>query len=164
MFFCRHREAMRRAFDVSTSYMPSRTDDEVEDQYRTTLQWSRRAIGVKLFMALAERGHSGFAKQIDHQAQMGDALRTKCRQAGWIVLNDTVLPLVCVTHADIRSGRCAAADLVRAIQARGRVWVSDVVLGRREPAVRACITSFRTEPEDLDVLVDELERARTSQS
>src|SRR5262245_40538176 len=164
MFFCRHREAMRRAFDVTTSYMPSRADDEVEDQYRTTLQWSRRAIGLKLFMALAERGHSGFAEQIDHQAQMGDALRAKCTQAGWIVVNDTVLPLVCVTHDDIRSGRCAAADLVRAIQARGRVWVSDVVLGRREPAVRACITSFRTEHDDLDVLVDELERARTSRS
>jgi len=115
-------------------------------------------------MALAERGHSGFATQIDRQAQMGDALRTKFRQAGWIAVNDTVLPLVCVTHDDIRSGRCAAADLVRAIQARGRVWVSDVVLGRREPAVRACITSFRTEDEDLDVLVDELERARTSPS
>jgi len=86
------------------------------------------------------------------------------KQAGWIVVNDTVLPLVCVTHDDIRSGRCTVADLVRAIQARGRVWISDVVLGRREPAVRACITSFRTEHDDLDVLVDELERARTSRS
>jgi aromatic-L-amino-acid/L-tryptophan decarboxylase len=115
-------------------------------------------------MSLAERGHSGFAEQIDHHARMGDVLRTKLARAGWTVVNDTVLPLVCMTHDDIRCGRCTTADVVRLIQARGRVWVSDVVLGRREPAVRACITSFRTNEEDLDVLVDELERARTSQS
>jgi glutamate/tyrosine decarboxylase-like PLP-dependent enzyme len=164
MFFCRHRQALRRAFDVSTSYMPSGADAEVEDQYRTTLQWSRRATGLKLFMSLAELGHSGFAEQIDHHARMGDVLRTKLARAGWTLVNDTVLPLVCMTHDDIRCGRCTTADVVRLIQARGRVWVSDVVLGRREPAVRACITSFRTNEEDLDVLVDELERARTSQS
>jgi hypothetical protein len=55
------------------------------DQYRTTLQWSRRAIGLKLFMALAERGRSGLADQIDRQARMGDALRAKLNDAGWIV-------------------------------------------------------------------------------
>jgi hypothetical protein len=46
------------------------------------------------------------------------------------------------------------------VQARGRAWASDVVLAGRERAVRACITSFRTEEADLDVLVEELERAR----
>jgi aromatic-L-amino-acid/L-tryptophan decarboxylase len=76
------------------------------------------------------------------------------------VVNDTVLPLVCTTHEDIRSGRCAIDEIVRSIQERGRVWVSDVLLGRREKALRACITSFRMEEEDLDGLVGELERAR----
>jgi hypothetical protein len=45
------------------------------------------------------------------------------------------------------------------LQDRGRVWISDVVLGRREKVLRACITSFRTDEEDVDVLVDELEHA-----
>ncbi len=34
-----------------------------------------------------------------------------------------------------------------------------MVLAGREKALRACITSFLTEEADLDVLVDELERA-----
>ncbi len=161
MFFCRHPEAVRRAFEVSTTYMPSITAPETNDQYRTTLQWSRRAVGLKVFMSLAERGGTRFAEQIDHQARMGDALRKKLIAAGWIVANETLLPLVCTTHPDIRAGRCTTDDIVRSVQVRGMAWVSDVVLGRREKVVRACITSFRTDEDDLDVLVAELDRART---
>ncbi|MGH9139929.1 MAG: pyridoxal phosphate-dependent decarboxylase family protein, partial [Vicinamibacterales bacterium] len=47
MCFCRHGEAVRRAFDVSTSYMPSQADEAPADPYVTTVQWSRRAIGLK---------------------------------------------------------------------------------------------------------------------
>jgi glutamate/tyrosine decarboxylase-like PLP-dependent enzyme len=160
MFFSRRVDAVRQAFDVVTSYMPPGASETVSDPYRTTLQWSRRAIGVKVFMRLAELGHDGLAQQIDHQARMGEVLRTKVAAAGWIVANQTALPLACLTHDDIRSGRCRTEDIVKCVQARGRVWISDVVLGGRERVLRACITSFRTQDQDLDVLVDELERAR----
>jgi aromatic-L-amino-acid/L-tryptophan decarboxylase len=161
MFFCRHLDAVRRAFDVSTTYMPPAAGEEVLDPYRTTLQWSRRAIGVKVFMSLAASGGEGLAAQIDHQAGMGDALRGKLTAAGWIVANQTVLPVVCATHNDIRAGRRTTTDIVQTIQTRGRAWISEVVLGRGEPLLRACITSFETTADDLDLLVSELEHART---
>lgn len=161
MFFCRHAGAAAGAFDISTSYMPAGSGEDVVDPYRTTLQWSRRAIGLKLFMSLAELGQSGLRAQIEHQVLMGDLLKRKLMEGGWIVINDTALPLVCMTHDDIRAGKCATNDIVRSVQARGRVWISDVVLGRHEQALRACITSFRTKEEDLDVLITELERARS---
>jgi glutamate/tyrosine decarboxylase-like PLP-dependent enzyme len=160
MFFCRHGDAVRRAFNVSTSYMPSQVDDAPVDPYFTTMQWSRRAIGLKVFMSLAACGAEGFAELIDRQARMGDLLRVKLGEAGWIVVNETALPLVCATHDDIRQGRCSAVDIVRATVARGKVWISDVVLGGRERVIRACITSFRTVEDDLDVLVTELEASR----
>src|SRR6185312_295339 len=160
MFFCRHAGASRVAFDVATSYMPAASGEDTADPYRTTLQWSRRAIGLKLFMSLAERGGVGLREQVDHQARMGDLLRKKLASAGWIIVNETPLPLVCTTHDDIRAGRCRVEDIVSPVQARGRVWISDVVLGGREKAVRTCITSFRTQEEDLDILVSELEHAR----
>ena len=156
MFFCRHREAPRQAFNVSASYMPSDSGADTVDPYVTTLQWTRRAIGLKLFMAIAERGGTAFSNQIERQARLGDILRRKLQVAGWSVVNDTPLPVVCVTNAALRTGRTATTDIVAAIQARGRVWISDVVLGRRERALRACITSFRTTEADLDVLVEEL--------
>jgi glutamate/tyrosine decarboxylase-like PLP-dependent enzyme len=162
MFFCRHPRAVRDAFDVSTSYMPSTTGAETIDPYMTTVQWSRRAIGLKVFMSLAERGRDGFAEQIDRQARMGDLLRAKLSGAGWAIANDTVLPLVCFTHDDIRSQQLTTGDILQAIYSRGNVWISDVVLGRKERVLRACITSFRTDESDLDYLIQELELARTA--
>ncbi|HWW86912.1 MAG TPA: pyridoxal-dependent decarboxylase, partial [Vicinamibacterales bacterium] len=139
MFFCRHEEAVRRAFAVSATYMPPSQDAAV-DPYLTTMQWSRRAIGLKVFMTLAEAGANGIADRIERQARMGDRLRTKLREAGWIVVNDTLLPLVCFTHGEIRSGRVTTKAMLDTIYARGHVWISDVVLGGRERVLRACIT------------------------
>src|SRR5436189_2466886 len=44
IFFCRHRAAVRRVFDVDAAYLPSETG-EGEDLYRGSVQWSRRFIG-----------------------------------------------------------------------------------------------------------------------
>ena len=160
MFFCRHRAAARQAFDVAASYMPSRSTAETDDPYTSTLQWTRRAIGLKLFMSIAERGWTGFCERVEYQARLGDELRRKLRADGWRVVNDTALPVVCVTSDDIRSGRLSTAAMVQAIHERGRVWISEVRLGGREAALRACITSFRSTEADLDVLVQELADVR----
>lgn len=160
MFFCRHPEAVRRAFAITTSYMPGAAGSDAPDPYATTVQWSRRAIGLKVFMALAEQGRDGYTGLIEHQAHMGDRLRARLQAAGWEVVNDTRLPLVCFTHPDLRAGRCTTQDVLAVIYRRRRVWISDVVLGGRERVLRACITSFRTDEADLDCLLGELEAAR----
>jgi hypothetical protein len=46
------------------------------------------------------------------------------------------------------------------VVASGEAWVSLVALGSRIPAIRACITSFRTREQDLDALVESLARHR----
>jgi glutamate/tyrosine decarboxylase-like PLP-dependent enzyme len=168
MFFCRHREAVERAFGVSTSYMPGASGDDTPDPYATTAQWSRRAIGLKVFMALAELGTAGCGALIEHQAEMGELLRARLGEAGWLVVNDTPLPVVCFTNADIRSGRLSTGDVVREISERRRVWISEVVLGQDvagnpgsgERVLRACITSFRTDAGDVECLVEELGEVR----
>jgi hypothetical protein len=47
-----------------------------------------------------------------------------------------------------------------AVVASGEAWISNVSLGEAGPALRACITNFRTGPEDVDALVSALGRAR----
>lgn len=159
MFFCRHPDAVRRAFATTTAYMPAAAHG-ADDPYQVTPQWSRRAIGLKVFCTLAELGLDGMRAQVEHQAAMGDRMKEMLRAAGWEVVNETPLPLACVTHADARAGRLDLADLVARVTARRKVWVSRTVLGGRQPVVRACITSWRTTPADLEVLVAELEAAR----
>ena len=160
MVFCRHPKALERAFAATTSYMPSAA---AEEPYASTVQWTRRAIGVKVLCALAEGGLAAAGELFDGQARVGERLRERLRGAGWEVVNDTPLPVVCFTHPELRAGRRSPAQVVAAVVDRGRAWVSEIVLGGEHlHALRACITSFHSNEEDLDVLLEELERARSA--
>ena len=160
MFFCRHPEAIQRAFAITTSYMPVATAGDTFDPYTTTAQWSRRAIGLKVFMALAELGINGFAALIEHQAQMGDYLRERLAKLGWEVVNETTLPVICFTHPTIKQGELSTNQVLQTIYERGHVWISEVVLGKQERVLRACITSFNTNESDIECLLEEIEYAR----
>ncbi|MFN8570546.1 MAG: aminotransferase class V-fold PLP-dependent enzyme [Gemmatimonadaceae bacterium] len=159
MFFTRHESALARAFGVDTGYIPP-TEAGAVDLYKYSMQWSRRFIGLKLLFVLAEHGREGLATLLDGQARMGDRLRAQLQATGWTVTNDTPLPLVCFTHADIGRDRAATSAFVSKVLARGRVWVSEVNLPGQGWVLRACITSFRVNAGDLDVLVSELEVVR----
>jgi aromatic-L-amino-acid decarboxylase len=150
MFFCRHPDAVGEAFRAQTSYMPGKTDSVV-DPYTSSVQWSRRFIGLKLFLALAQHGESGYVEMIEHQARMGDVLRRSVARAGWRIVNSTPLPLVCFT----RDGLIASKFLAELYE-RQIAWMSEVRLGGGAPVVRACVTSFRTTESDIEWVVGEM--------
>jgi glutamate/tyrosine decarboxylase-like PLP-dependent enzyme len=159
MFFCRHPDVVARAFSVRTAYMPGSVR-ETRDPYLSTVQWSRRFIGLKVFAALADLGAAGLADLIESQARTGDRLRALLEERGWRIVNATSLPVVCFTHPRIESGRTSVHAVERAVLESGEAWISSVRLG--EPpleALRACITSYRTGEEDLRALVRILERS-----
>ena len=153
MFFCRHPDAPVEAFRAETSYMPGRTAGPVLDPYTSSIQWSRRFIGLKLFLTLAHEGESGYVRMIEHQARMGDVLREALTASGWRIVNTTPLPLVCFTRDGLNPSRFLAALYERQI-----AWMSLVQLGEDTPAVRACITSFRTTESDIESVVREMSR------
>lgn len=152
MFFCRHPDSVREAFRAETSYMPRPTDGLVADPYTTSVQWSRRFTGLKLFLALAHHGESGYVEMIEHQTQMGQILRDSLIRSGWRVVNTTPLPLVCFTRGGLKT-----TEFVNAAQQSQIAWISEVNL-RGTPVVRACITSYRTTEADIDWVVREMNR------
>jgi aromatic-L-amino-acid decarboxylase len=159
MFFTRHREPILQAFRVeASSYVPPAVLDTF-DPYVTTVQWSRRFIGLKLFMTLAEIGEQGMAGLIEHQAAMAELLRARLASSGWLLVNDSPLAIVCFTHPAIEDGRTTASEVVGRVVGGGRAWISEVRLSGPITALRACITSHRTQPSDIYILVEELERA-----
>src|SRR5205814_7019855 len=151
--FCRHPDVVREAFRAQTSYMPGKTDGPVVDPYTTSVQWSRRFIGLKLFLALAQQGESGYVEMIEHQARMGDVLRESLQRAGWRIVNKTPLPLVCFTRDGLDT-----AGFLTALHQRQIAWMSEVRLAGGPPVLRACITSFRTTEADLEGVVREMGR------
>lgn len=153
MFFCRHADTVRQTFRADSYFMPAKTDGAVDDPYVTTIQWSRRFIGLKLFLALAELGEEGYAQMIEHQARMGDLLRELLKRSGWSIVNTTPLPLICFTRPGLDTTRFLAALFERQI-----AWMSEARLGDGTPVLRACITSFRTTEAHLQWMVREMDR------
>jgi glutamate/tyrosine decarboxylase-like PLP-dependent enzyme len=157
MFFCKHKGAVLNAFRVKTSYMPDKVYDTV-DPYLATIQWSRRFIGLKVFMNLAELGSDGIANIIEHQTLMGEELRKSLKDREWIIVNDTPLPLICFTHEKIKKGRISTKNILQRLYERKAAWISDTILKSKLHALRACITNFRTQKADVDLLVEELDK------
>jgi hypothetical protein len=111
-------------------------------------------------MALASLGWDGYEKLIDHQAAMGDLLRPRAVQAGWEIANPAAtLPVVCLAHPELRAGRVNVGEMIQRVYVHRDVWVSEVKLAGIGSAVRACITCYRTQPEDIYYLVAALSRA-----
>jgi aromatic-L-amino-acid decarboxylase len=154
MFFTRRREDGHDAFGVETGYVPQAMAG-TDDPYQRSMQWSRRFIGLKVFLTIAELGWVGVASMLRGQVEMGHLLRHELTRAGFRLLNDSKLPVVCFSHPALAVR--PADEVVAALLARGNVWISPVQLAPGEPkALRACVTNHRTAPEDVRALVAEV--------
>ncbi|TDD32205.1 pyridoxal-dependent decarboxylase [Actinomadura sp. KC06] len=150
-------EGLAETFRVTTSYMPDDVPDTV-DPYTSSHQWSRRFMGLKLFLSLAVAGRAGYAEQLDRDAALADDLRERLKSTGWTIVNDTPLPVIC--FADPADGTWEHHDaLARRVVGSGRAWISPVRLAGRA-ALRACVISHRTTPSDIDELVQAVNDAR----
>jgi glutamate/tyrosine decarboxylase-like PLP-dependent enzyme len=148
MFFCRHAEAARLAFAISAAYMPPPQGEEVVDPYTTSAQWSRRHIGLKVFMAMAELGLDGYGRLVEGQARLGDYLRRRLLATGWTLANETPLPVVCFHREGLD-----APGLVARIHREGATWISSLALPGGPTVLRACITSYHSTEADVEALL-----------
>jgi hypothetical protein len=73
----------------------------------------------------------------------------RLKKTGWLIRNETPLPVVCFSQPEIDSGTISTGKILKEIYARGKVWISDVVLGGKERVLRACITSFHSDESDI---------------
>lgn len=156
MFFCRDQPTIEKTFGTSAAYVPEHANDGRVYPYVSSMQWSRRFIGLKVFMMFAVRGVEEIAQRIEHQCAMGDYLRRRLRAEGWAVLNETPLPVVNFTHPAIAARKDRMTEIVSDLKARDVAWISQTLLGGSVPALRASITNFETQPDDIAALVDGL--------
>jgi glutamate/tyrosine decarboxylase-like PLP-dependent enzyme len=163
MFLTRHRGALARTFRVKTGYMArGAASESAPDPYAASMQWSRRFIGLKVFLSLAVAGWDGYAGVLRHQVAMGERLRRALARTGWTIVNDTPLPVVCVT-APGRTDSFLKA-VVRRVVDSGRAWLSVARLAGGRLVIRACITNYRTGPADVRELARALADARLQES
>ena len=163
LYLTRHSEIMERTFHAAAPYMPAaEAAGRAADPFSHSMQWSRRFIGLKAFMSLATAGWEGYAESIRHQVAMGDYMRMKLKEARWEILNTSRLPVVCfvdLTHPDGRSQEYLHG-IAASVVSSGRAWLSTTSIGHGVAALRACVTNYNTQTENVDILVQTLELAR----
>lgn len=138
------------AFRVSASYMP---DSEAEsDFYLNSAQWSRRFLGLRLFLSLGAAGWQGYADHVGHARSLADRFARQMIAHGWASANDSEMAVVCVVPPE---GNDAVEAIVDRVQASGTSWVSKAIL-EGKPVLRMCVTNGRTTAHDIDELVANL--------
>jgi glutamate/tyrosine decarboxylase-like PLP-dependent enzyme len=159
----RHPDILGRTFHISAAYVPPKAEGVgVVDPLEHSIQWSRRSIGLKVFLSLAVAGWDGYAEALRHMTRMGEELRRALESAGWDVVNKTPLPIACFVDRQSPQGRSAAylESIAREVLASGEAWISTTRVGGDMTVLRACITNYGTELKDLLALVQALEGAR----
>ena len=152
VYITRDRTVMDRTFRVQTAYMPKEAAGmDIIDPHLHTMQWSRRFVGLKVFLSLLVAGWDGYAQAIRHQTEMGQLLRRRLGESGWEIVNDTPLPVIC--FVDPGGSEERQKQIALAVVASGEAWISTTIVGGRRTVLRACITNYRTGPQDIEALL-----------
>ena len=151
MFITRHGPLLFEAFHSSTSYMPSSVASL--DPYLNSVQWSRRFLGLRLFLSLATAGWEGYGAHVERAVEVTECIKERLLARGWTVVNSSLLAVLCVLPPP---GCAEIQAIVRRVVASGRAWVAAATFEGRD-AVRICATNGQTTPADIAELVDVLE-------
>jgi glutamate/tyrosine decarboxylase-like PLP-dependent enzyme len=154
MFICADPSVLSSAFGLTASFMPPSARPEF-DPYVTTMQWSRRFLGLRLFMSLAVAGWAGYGAHVEKSVALAGLLGDSLIARGWQIVNDSPLAVLCLEppagFSDIRA-------VVGRVVASGHAWVSATLFEGRD-VVRACVTHGDTSAQDVMAVVDALQEA-----
>jgi glutamate/tyrosine decarboxylase-like PLP-dependent enzyme len=151
MFITRHPQVLGEAFRVTTEFMPSAVG--ALDPYLNTVQWSRRFMGLKLFLSLAAAGWQGYAAHVERAVAVIALVKAQLLARGWTAVNDSQLAVLCVVPPP---GYPEVREIVRRVRASGRVWVAATRFAERD-VVRICATHGEIAAADVDELIAALE-------
>jgi len=161
IFLTSHKSILSKTFRSTPEYMPKEASKmEIVDPFAHSIQWSRRFIGLKVYLSLIIYGWKGYEEVINHQTVMGDLLRTKLIEHGWQVKNSTALPVVCFSDPNYEHDLNFCSEIINTIISKGNAWVSAYPV-HGMPIIRACITNYNTTKREIDELVAELNQARS---
>jgi hypothetical protein len=119
------------------------------DPYINSVQWSRRFVGLRLFLALGSAGWPGIGAHVERGVEVVAAIEERLRARDWMVVNDSSLAVLNVIPP-AKLGEVRA--LVRRVVNSGSAWVAPTLFEGRD-VVRICVTNGETAEADVAALV-----------
>jgi glutamate/tyrosine decarboxylase-like PLP-dependent enzyme len=150
MFITARPAVLSDAFRVVMECMPSNCTEV--DPYVTTMQWSRRFLGLRLFVGLATVGWEGYAAHVEQAIRLTALLHDQLAGSGWAVVNRSHLAVTCLRPPP---GAPDVRRIAAAIVQSGEAWVSTTEFeGQR--VLRVCVTNGQTSAVDIARLARQL--------
>jgi len=146
MFLTSQPDIPAQAFRITASYMPE--SEANKDFYVNSTQWSRRFVGLRLFLALGAAGWKGYAEHVERSISLTDRLTETLTSAGWTHANRSPMGVTCLVPPD---GHEAIQRYADAVHDDGRFWISKAIF-EGNSVLRACVTNGRTD----DAVIDDL--------
>ena len=154
LLLTRHPGLLDRTFSVAAPFLVGQPEAGV-DPHTRSIRWSRNFTGLKLLLSLAVAGWQGYTDALRRQVELAWRLRDALLSDGWVLRNDTPLPVVCFTDESIDR----PALVARAVNETGEARIFPARLGG-QIVLRACVTNYGTSAEDIDLLIKLLDGAR----
>ena len=156
IFLTAKNTILAKTFRITTEYMPKEADQlTVTEPFTHSIQWSRRFIGLKVYLSLLFYGWQGYEQTINHQAAIGNYLKQQLLKNGWLVKNNTDLPVICFTKHEFETDANFTKEVLAKLLANGKSWLSIYPI-KGISTFRACITNYNTTKKEIDELIDEL--------
>jgi len=164
LYITKHPNILGKTFSITSDYMPEE-EDEIErlGSYTHSIQWSRRFMGLKLYMPLLVFGWKGYDDTISHQIKMGKLLRQKLQENNWQLYNSTELPIVCFNDPDYEKNEHFTSFMYDSFLETGEAWINKFPIDDTF-TLRACITNYATTEKHLDELIALLNKKRSTYS
>jgi len=151
MFITRYPHVLSEAFHVTADFMPSNVTQL--DPYLNSVQWSRRFLGLRLFLSLGAAGWEGYAAHVERATEVVARVKERLLARGWTVVNDSPLAVLCTVPP---AGYPGIRDIVRKVLESGRAWVAAATYEGRD-VLRICATHGEATLADVEELVAALE-------
>ena len=143
----RRPQAMQAAFGVTTPYMPKPVPGVPLDNFKVSMQWTRRMNSLKLWLTLKMHGRAAYQAHIDNQMHLARGF------ADWVESSDAfelatpqVLPILNLRLKHAGEGDQLAQahiELVDRVTHDGRRWISETRVAGRS-VIRIMIVSYLT--------------------
>ncbi len=152
----RHSDTLRKAFEVTTPYMPRVANPDLIDNFKVSTQWSRRMNSLKLWLTLRVHGRRSYEELIDRQLRLARSFHD------WLGTSESFeiaapmyLPIVNFrvrangrSEEEIKAANLAVVDEVTR---DGQRWISSTVVNGRS-VIRMMVISYLSDEHNLEGL------------
>ncbi|MEX6690815.1 aminotransferase class V-fold PLP-dependent enzyme [Danxiaibacter flavus] len=160
LYLTRHKQILHETFRIATDYMPKEgLELQVTDPFTHSIQWSRRFIGLKLYLSLLVYGWQGYSNMIDETIRICKQLKELLVANQWKVVNDTILPVICFTDPEREDDDVFIQKVCNLLIQSGGTWLSTYRVNGKL-TIRACVINYTTSEDDIKRLVKLLGEAR----